>query len=204
MGYLDLKRTIHSRKSENFILEGSPVQGLFFVYKGKAKVYSSGAQGGDQIVRFVGNGDTVGHRGFLSFESCYMISADALEDSILCHFTSEDLLKMLHSIANLSFDLMIFYAEELQRSEEKVNKFAQMNVRERVIDSLMYLKNKFGVNDGFINIKISRKEIADFAGTTDKQVTRVMSNLKQENLIYIEGKLIKIIDEEKLLKETSF
>ena len=202
LGYLESKRTIACGKSQSFILEGSPVHGLFFIYDGKAKVYSRGIQGKDQIIRFAGNGDIVGHRGFLTFES-YRISATAVEDSILCHFSSEVLLEMLHSIPNLSFDLMKFYAEELQRSEDKVKKFSQMNVRERVIDALMYIIKKFGTTKGFINLKVSRREIADFAGTTEDQVTRVLSKLNQEKLIHLEKKLIQIVNMEMLQEELS-
>ena len=202
LGFIESKRTIVCRKSQSFILEGSPVHGLYFIYDGKAKVYSRGFQGRDQIIRFAGNGDIVGHRGLLTFES-YKISATAVEDSTLCYFSSEILIEMLHSVANLSFDLMKFYAEELQRSEDKVKKFSQMNVRERVIDALMYIIRKFGTTEGVINFKVSRREIADFAGTTEDQVTRVLSKLNQEKLIHLEKKLIQIIDLEMLLKETS-
>lgn len=194
------KRTIVCRKSQSFILEDSPVHGLYFIYDGKAKVYSRGFQGRDQIIRFAGNGDIVGHRGFLTFES-YRISASAVEDTTLCYFSNDVLLEMLHSVGNLSFDLMKFYAEELQRSEDKVKKFSQMNVRERVIDAIMYIIKKFGTTDGYINFKVSRREIADFAGTTEDQATRVLSKLNQENLIHLEKKLIQIVNMEMLQKE---
>src|SRR4051812_43760228 len=100
-GYLEAKRTIMCGKAQSFILEGSPVHGLFFIFDGKAKVYSRGLEGRDQIIRFAGNGDIVGHRGLLTFES-YKISATAVDDSVLCHFSSEVLIEMLHSIAGLS------------------------------------------------------------------------------------------------------
>lgn len=202
LGFIASKRTIVCRQSQSFILEGSPVHGLYFIYDGKAKVYSRGFQGKDQIIRFAGNGDIVGHRGLLTFES-YKVSATAVEDSTLCYFSSDVLIEMLHSVANLSFDLMKFYAEELQRSEDKVKKFSQMNVRERVIDALMYIIKKFGTTDGVINFKVSRREIADFAGTTEDQATRVLSKLNQEGLIYLEKKVIQIVNMEKLLEELS-
>lgn len=60
-----------------------------------------------------------------------------------------------------------------------------MNVRERVIDTLLYLLKKIGHTNHLINVNLSRKEIADFIGTTDEQVTRVFSSLKKEGLIKI-------------------
>ena len=96
---------------------------------------------------------------------------------------------------------MSFYSEELNRSETKVRKFAQMTVREKVIDALLYINRKFGQTSGQLNFQLSRKQMADFTGTTDEQVTRVFSTLKKENLILSNGKKIGINDIKVLKKE---
>lgn len=96
---------------------------------------------------------------------------------------------------------MLFYAEELNKSENRVKKIAQMNVRERVIDILLYLLKKFGHTNNLLNINLSRKEIADFAGTTDEQVTRILSSLKKEGLIKIVNKKIGLLQADKLNAE---
>lgn len=98
---------------------------------------------------------------------------------------------------------MTFYAEELSRSETKVKKFAQMTVREKVIDAFLYINRKFGQKDGFFDVKLSRKEIADFAGTTDEQVIRIISSLKKEGLIQASGRNLGIKNVELLRKEIS-
>jgi CRP-like cAMP-binding protein len=68
--------------------------------------------------------------------------------------------------------MMLFYAEELNKSENNVKKIAQMNVRTRYRHAIIPLE-KFGQINNLIDINLSRKEIADFAGTTDEQVTRI-------------------------------
>ena len=163
------KHTVLCKKNQNFIIEGSPVHGLYFIYKGKAKVAKTGIHGREQIVRFAKDGETIGHRGFGSGQF-YQISAVAMEDTILCHFGNEVLKDML-------------------------------TVREKVIDALLYMHRKFGLLNGFLNVQLSRKEIADFAGTTDEQVIRVLSSLKKEALIHTKGKKIGLTDREILRKE---
>lgn len=97
---------------------------------------------------------------------------------------------------------MKFYADELNRSENKVRKFAQMTVREKVIDAFLYILRKFGHDeDGFFRINLSRKEIADFAGTTDEQVIRVISSLKKEGVLKAKGKQLGIVEIEVIKKE---
>ena len=197
------KNTVISKKGQHFILEGTPVNGLFFVQKGKAKVLKTGIYGKEQILRFVNDGEIIGHRGF-AISKTYSISAASIDDTILCNFSNETLKQMLQKIPSLTYEFMLFYAEELNRSETKVKSIAHMTVREKVIDSLLYIHRKFDENPkGFINILLSRKEIADFAGTTEEQVIRIISALKKEKLIHTAGKRIKIIDLNKLKKEIS-
>jgi CRP/FNR family transcriptional regulator, anaerobic regulatory protein len=198
--YIDKKHSFVCKKSHQFIIEGAPIQGLYFVYKGKVKTVKTGINGREQIVRLTTNGDTVGFRGFGTSKR-YLIGAYALEDTILCNFSNEYMLDILRNVPEFTFDLMLFYAEELNKSENKIRKIAHMNVRERVIDTLLYIHRKFGQTNGIIELDLSRKEIADFAGTTDEQVIRVLSSLKKESLIKTVGKKIGLVNIEKLQLE---
>jgi len=201
--YIKEKHTIKCKKSQQFIMEGAPAHGLFFVKKGRVKVVKTGIYGREQIVRFAHDGEIIGHRGFGTGKT-YPIGALALEDSLLCNFTNDILMKMLHEIPDLTFDLMLFYSEELNKSETKVRKFAQMTVREKVIDSFLYINRKFGqTKEGFFNIQLPRKDFADFAGTTEEQVIRIISSLKKEKLLSTKGKKIGIVNVDLLKKEIS-
>jgi CRP/FNR family transcriptional regulator, anaerobic regulatory protein len=198
--YIEKKHSFLCKKSHQFIIEGAPTQGLYFVYKGKVKTVKTGINGREQIVRLTTNGDAVGFRGFGTSKR-YLIGAYAIEDTVLCNFSNEDMLDILHNIPEFTYDLMLFYAEELNKSENNIRKIAQMNVRERVIDILLYIHRKFGQTNGIIELDLSRKEIADFAGTTDEQVIRVISSLKKDSLIKTDGKRIGLIDIPKLQSE---
>ena len=182
------KKTHYScKKGQQFMIEGAPMQGLYFIFSGKAKVLKTGIYGKEQIVRLTKEGDTIGFRGF-GTSNRYLISAAAIEDTVLCNFSNEVMQDILKTIPEFTYDLMLFYAQELNKSENNVKKIAQMNVRERVIDTLLYLHRKFGQTKNVINISLSRKEIADFTGTTDEQITRVISSLKKEELIKTVGR----------------
>ena len=197
---VEQKTTLRCKKGQQFIMEGAPVNGLFFVFKGKVKVFRTGINGREQIVRFAKDGEIIGHRGFGTEES-YSIGAIALEDTVLCYFSKDILKKTLLDHPKFTYDLMLFYANELNRSESKVKSISQMTVRERVIDSLLYIHRKFGELRGFLDLPLSRKEYADYTGTSEEQVIRIFSALKKENLISVKGKKIAITDVELLKSE---
>lgn len=201
-GFVQEKNNIRCKKGQQFIIEGAPVNGLFFVLKGKVKVFRTGINGREQIVRFAKEGEIIGHRGF-GTEEYYSIGAIALEDTMLCYFSKGILQEALYRIPGFTYDMMLFYANELNKSESKVKSISQMTVRERVIDALLYINRKFGLNRGFLNMVLSRKEYADYAGTTEEQVIRIFSALKKENLITAKGKRIAINNIDLLKKEIS-
>lgn len=198
--YLARKVSIPARKGQSVIIEGAPIHGLYFMFSGRIKVLTTGINGREQILRFAREGEMLGQRGF-STHQYSPIGATAIQDSIVCNFPVEMMKEMLLSLPKLSYDFISFYAEELHRSETKVRMFAHMTVREKVIDALLYINRKFGQRKNYISMQLSRKEIADFAGTTEEQVIRYLSALKKEDLIMLSGKKIGIPDIAILKKE---
>lgn len=196
------KNDINCKKGQQFIIEGAPVNGLFFILKGKVKVFRTGINGREQIVRFAKEGEIIGHRGF-GTEEYYSIGAISLENTVLCYFSKDLLQETLKENPKFTYDMMLFYANELNKSESKVKSISQMTVRERVVDTLLYINRKFGNLNGFLNLPLSRKEYADYAGTTEEQVIRIFSTLKKEKLISAKGKKIGILNLESLKKEIS-
>ena len=194
------KNNINCKKGQQFIIEGAPVNGLFFILEGKVKVFRTGINGREQIVRFAKEGEIIGHRGF-GTEEYYSIGAIALEQVKLCYFSKDLLQEALRENPKFTYDMMLFYANELNKSESKVKTISQMTVRERVVDTILYINRKFGTLNGFLNLPLSRKEYADYAGTTEEQVIRVFSTLKKEKLISAQGKKIGVLDMAGLKKE---
>jgi CRP-like cAMP-binding protein len=198
----DQNTVLKCKKGQQFIIEGAPVNGLFFIKKGTVKVFRTGINGREQIVRFAKDCEIIGHRGF-GTQEYYSIGAIALQDTELYYFSKEYLQKILLENPSITYDMMLFYANELNRSENKVKSISQMTVRERVIDTLLYIHRKFGDLRGFLNLPLSRKEYADYAGTTEEQVIRIFSTLKKEGLITAEGKKIGINNVQNLKNEIS-
>ena len=200
--YIKQKSSFACQTGQQFILEGAPVSGLYFIYKGSVKVYKQTDEKNIQIIRFSKDGEIVGHRGF-GTNYVYDISASALSNSVLCHFSTDVLIEMLHKTPELMFDFMLFYADQLQKSEANAKRFGKMTVRDKVINGLLFIKRKFGQSDGYFNLILSRKDIADFAGTSQEQVIRVISALKKEGLLITKGKKIGVPDIPKIEAELS-
>ena len=187
-----------AKKGEQIIKEGDPVNGVYFVYSGNVKVHRTW---GDKelIIRFANEGKIFGHRGLSTKDMIYPISATALEETSLCCVDLEFFKSTLRVNHDMAFDLLMFYADELQESEKKMRNLALMSVKSRLAVSLLQLKAQFGIGEGGrLNIELSKQDLAAFVGATYETVFRMTTELVNENMISLSGKQVFITDEKKL------
>jgi len=192
------KTNLDIKKGEAVFEEGQKAKGIFFLYSGRVKVHKRWDHQKELILKFAKKGDILGFRG-LGNEKIYPVTAIALEPVTVCFIDLtffEDMLKANHL---LTFQLMKFYANELQEAETRIRDLAHMDVKGRLADTLIQLKKQFGHNkDGIINIKLTRQDIASYAGTTYETVFRIMQDLTKRKIIKVTGKNIIILNELKL------
>lgn len=192
------KETWIFKKSKTIFREGESVEGIYFMYSGWVKIHKQWTHPKELIVRFAGPGEILGHRG-LGDKKTYPVSATALDDTTIC-FVSEDFLETcLRTNQILTYRLMQFYAEELQKAERRMRDLAHMEVKGRIAGALLDISNKFGTNkEGYISMAISRQDIASYAGTTYETLFKLFNELIENNLIATTGKYIKLKNTNKL------
>lgn len=197
------KKSFHFKKGDLVFTEGEEVKGIYFVFSGTVKIHKKWGTEKELILRFAKGGDIIGHRG-LGSELYYPISGTALEPTVVC-FIDLAFFKTTITVNNdFTIQLLMFYAEELQRSEKKMSNLAHMQVKGRIAYSLLSLENKFGTTaDGSIDIILSRQDLASYAGTTYETVFRILNEFTQDGLIAVSNKNIRLLNQPVLLKLTN-
>ena len=196
------RKNFEVKKGEVIFKEGDPVEGIYFVYSGTVKVHKKWGDDKELIVRFAKKGDIAGHRG-LGKEMFYPVSGTALEPSVVCFIGLDFFLSSLKINSEFLFQLMMFFAEELKVPERNMRNLAHMQVKGRVAIALLALKDKFGVTEnGFINITLSRQDLASYAGTTYETVFRIINEFIEDNIVSVTGKDISILYADKLIDFT--
>jgi CRP/FNR family transcriptional regulator len=195
------RQTFHANKGEVLFAEGEKVTGVYFVYEGAVKVHKKWGEK-ELIVRFAKKGDIVGHRG-LGNDIFYPVSGTAIEPSVVCFIDIDFFITSLKVNQEFLFQLMMFFAEELKVSERKMRNLAHMPVKGRVALALLTLQEKFGVQqEGFIDLTLTKQDLASYTGATYETVFRVLNELTEDKLVKLSGKNISILNEKKL-KEIS-
>jgi CRP/FNR family transcriptional regulator len=92
---------------------------------------------------------------------------------------------------------------ELREAESFLQSMAQKSVRERLAEVILILKKKYGADAGpaqKLNIELSREDIANLVGTATETVIRLLSELKDEKTVALEGRSLAILNHKKLIE----
>ncbi len=196
------RKSFHFKKGELLFTEGEEVKGMYFINKGLVKVHKRWGNEKELILRIAKDGDIVGHRG-LGTDTIYPVSGTAMEPTDACYIDLAFFNSTLHTNPDFLYNLMMFFAAELKESEKRMRNLAHMNVKGRIANALVYLQQKFGTDTNeFIDLSISRQDLASYTGTTYESLFRTMNELVAENAIYTDGKKIRILKENVLMALT--
>jgi CRP/FNR family transcriptional regulator, polysaccharide utilization system transcription regulator len=174
--------------------EGNRISGCYCVSSGIIKIYKTGIDGKEQIVTFAKKGDIIGFRSVLSGElAC--TTAKVIEDAHLCYIPGDTLIHLFKNNGEFSMDLMQLACKELGEANAYITDIAQKTVRERLAEVLLHLKNNFDLdNEQFLQITLTREELANIVGTATESVIRLLSEFKSDKLIELHGRRIKLLD----------
>ena len=191
------------KKGQTLFVQDNPPYGLYCISKGNIKVTKVDDTGKESIVRLATKGDVLGHRSVFT-DQYYSATATAMEDTVVCFLDKKYIVGLVQENPSVAMNVIAKLGKEMGAAEDKVASLHQKNVRERLAEFLLLLKEGHGeeCSDGRIklNIKLTREEMASIIGTATETLIRFVSELKSEGLIEQEGKVIYIKDEKGLLE----
>ena len=174
---------------------------LFCLLKGKVKVYRDGVGGRSQIVRMIKPVEYFGFRAYFAHET-YVNTAAAVESSVICQIP----LDIIEQLIKENIDLACFFIRNLSTSlgmaDRRTVNLTQKHIRGRLAESLVFLKESYGLEEdnSTLSIYLSREDLANLSNMTTSNAIRTLSQFAAEKLIAIDGRKIKIIEEDKLRK----
>lgn len=189
------------RKGQTLFVQGNHPFGIYCISTGNVKVTKTGLDGKESIVRICKGGDILGHRSLFT-EEFYSATATALDDVTLCFIDKKFVMKAIQEHPSVGLNIINKLSRDMGAAEGKLASLHQKNVRERLAELLLVLKEGHGekLDDGRyrIGLKLTREEMATMIGTANETLIRFISEFKDEGLIEQEGKTLFIKNEEKL------
>jgi CRP-like cAMP-binding protein len=188
------------KRGEILYQENSRISGFFCINSGIIKVFKTGFDGKEQIIRFAKKGDFIAYRSVLSNElAC--TSAKVIEDSQVCFIPSEILLDLSKVNSTFALELLKLACHELGEANSFLTDIAQKTVRERLAEILLLLVHDFGVDEQqYLKVSLTREELANIVGTATESVIRLLSEFKSDKMVELNGRRIRILNVKALEK----
>ncbi len=197
----DNARILQFKKNEIVYLEDETPKDLMCLFKGKVKIFKSGVGGRSQIIRIIRPEQYFGYRAYFAREP-YITAATAFEACTVCFIPMGLIEKLIRNNGDLAMFFIQMLSVDLGTADERVVNLTQKHVRGRLADSLITLKESYGLEEdgATINIYLAREDLANMSNMTTSNAIRTLSNFANERIIAVDGRKIKIIDEERLHK----
>ncbi|WP_299431991.1 Crp/Fnr family transcriptional regulator [uncultured Maribacter sp.] len=194
----DAKVSKKFKKGEALFEEGEKLNGVYCVRDGVSKLSKLSANGKDQIVKLATTGEVMGQRAVI-VEEPTNLSAVAVNDVEVCFVPKEIILDSMHKNPDFTLEVLRHMAHDLKEADDVIVNMSQKTVKQRVAEAFLYLKNNYGVDEeGFLNLTLSREDIANVVGTATESCIRIISEFKKKGYLKTSGKRIIITNEKEL------
>lgn len=195
----DVVRQVRIREvapGETVVVEGAPCEGLFFVVRGHVRLFRSGPDGREQVLRVIGPGRTF-NDGAVFSDAASAESAAALGPATLGLVPTRTMRQLLDSRPAIARTAIQLLAERARALGQVVEDLALRDVTARVAGLLLGCAGHHGhFVDGAPEAceRITHQEIAAMTGSVREVVQRALKELERAGAIKLERARIHILD----------
>ena len=187
------------KKNERIYSEGDDPEDMMCLLKGTVKIYKAGVGGRSQIIRMIKPIQYFAYRAAFAQEA-YLTNASAFEASTVCVIPMVVVEELIYGNPGLALFFIRQLSKDLGIADERTVSLTQKHIRGRLAESLLFLCDNYGLEDdgATISIYLSREDLANLSNMTTSNAIRTLSMFVAEHIIVMDGRKIKIIDEERL------
>ncbi len=194
-------KTYVFRKNELIYREGDAPTHMMMLVSGKLRVHKEGVSNRNQIIRMLKPYDLFGYRAIIADER-YNTSVSAVEQSEVYLIHRDAFMKLIQENSKFCYMVLLDMAKDLGNSDTRTVNIAQKHIRGRLAESLLYLKDNYGLDEdqATISVYMSREDLANLSNMTTSNAIRTLSNFAAEGILSVDGKKIKILDMDELVR----
>lgn len=188
----------HFDKGEVIFSEKKTLKGVYCIREGLCLISKNCRNGRNQIIELLSSGTLLGIRSILCEDQTNLMAKAILPVSG-CYLPKKAFFHLIKNNPSFSLEVTKTLARYLKRSDNKIVALGQKSMYQRVAEILLELPDYFSASpDGFIEIKLTREDLANLAGIATESLIRILSYFKQQQWIVLEGKKLMIEAPKKL------
>lgn len=192
------KTQIIYRKDENICKEKAYASNVLYIADGLVKLYLESPDNKHINLKILKTSEYIGLSSIYG-DNIYHYSAVALVDSTICMINKDSFRKLLIDNGHFASKIIQWYCYKETQLFDRIRSLVHKQMHGRLADTLLYLSDESFDLDILFN-SLSRKDIADFACISTESTVRLLTELKNDGVIEMEGKMIKVLDRKRLVE----
>ncbi len=169
-----------------------PCDYVYWVRAGRIRVTRVSGDGRELSFRHLGQGDMLGDE-CMADRPKRNDYAEALEASTLCLMRTDDFRRAAREEAELAYAVAVRLSKRVLELEQTLAETVFHTVRRRVCFALLRLSAREG-GRGAASLDITHQEVANLVGATRETVTGVLHSLREDGVIELANRRLKILD----------
>jgi len=183
-------------KGDILIQAGSFTSHIIYLKSGLVKEFSRSTDGHEQILQIVKKFSYLGlHSLFGDRVNHY--SYAALEDIKVCYIDFNTFTSLIRANGEFAYQILVSVSRDTLNNFHRFMSQSQKKVYGKLADAILYFSTIIYEQPEFV-IPFTRQELADLIGVSRESATRVLFRLKEDGVIALEDRTIRILDPEKL------
>jgi CRP/FNR family transcriptional regulator, cyclic AMP receptor protein len=148
-------------------------------------------------------GDYLGEMSMMKKGLTRSATAEVMESSSIYSLKGSDFLSFLEENPKMCIKLLEGTMERLRRANDRIYDLTFLNLRARILKAIIRLADEHGVqtNEGLrIPFKLTHQELANLTGATRFAVSKMLAELKNDQMINFSNQVMTILKLEQMRK----
>ena len=192
-------------KGDIIFFDTEPYLGFYITVTGLVKIYKISKDGKEHILHLISSYNTFAEVPLFEnfneiFEDSFRYPANAMaleDDTRVILIPARQFRELLESNTKICIKMVSGFAKRLRHLNHHIEELTLKDVTRRVAGYILTEQNKAKDNDS-ISLNISKNDLAAYLGTIPETLSRTLKKLQDEDMITVDGKVIKICDMERL------
>ena len=184
------------RKGDILIHEGSLNSNIIYLKSGLVKEYVKTADDKEQILQIVKKYSYLGLQSLFG-DRVNHYSYAALENIKVCYIDVNTFNKLIRENGEFAYQILVSVSRDSLNNFHRFMSQSQKKTYGNLADAILYF-SKIIYESMEFELPFTRQELADLIGISRESATRVLLKLKEDGIIGVDDRLIRIKDMEVL------
>lgn len=192
-------------KGDIIFFDTEPYLGFYITITGLVKIYKISRDGKEHILHLIPPFNTFAEVPLFEnfnemFEESFRYPANsmAIEDETrVLLIPARQFRELLESNTKICIKMVSGFAKRLRHLNHHIEELTLKDVTRRVAGYIL-TEQKKSQNSETISLNISKNDLAAYLGTIPETLSRTLKKLQDEDMITVDGKVIKICDMDRL------